>query len=109
MKYVIEVFRKQVAFCGKNDTMLSLEQENVLSTAAFPCRTTEYILPRYQEVKKEVVRSRDSGYMEIQNSVANMESFVGFIKLLSDVNATTPKSTALLTHPVCAILLRLST
>lgn len=55
-------------------------------------------------MKKAVIGSYNSECVLIEKGEGNVETFVGFVQLISDKKATTLKSTALLSYRVHAIL-----
>lgn len=69
-----------------------------LSRAASPSMTSKYIRRYYEEVEKEVMPSRNSGNICIENSDANAKELVGFAHLFCDETFTTLKSTTLVAY-----------
>lgn len=54
---VIEMLRKLVEFCRKDDITFRPNRENVLSKAAFPTMIMDYFRACYERVKKTVMES----------------------------------------------------
>lgn len=69
---------------------------------------TECAQTCYKEANKEVMGSRNSGILRIENNDGNGESFVNYIQLFSDKVETTFRSTALVAHPVHAFFRNMS-
>lgn len=69
---------------------------------------TEYTRTFYEEVKKEMMESREISNVWIENIDANVYSLVGFIQLFSETMSTTLNGTALVPESVHAIFVGLS-
>lgn len=61
VKDVTEVLQKPVEICARDDFMFHPERENALSRAAYQGVSTLYIWTCNDEVKKDMIESRDSG------------------------------------------------
>lgn len=94
VKEVTKMLSNQVEACGKVDIMCRQDRINGLSSAGSTRIVTKYIWTCYKEVEKQVIRSRYSNNVRIENSDRNTVSFVRIIPLFSDQMATTLKSTA---------------
>lgn len=85
--------------------MFRLEQRNALSGIFSPLIATQYIQTRYEEVKKELIRSDQSGNMWIEKGDDNVKCFARFVQLLYGKTATTFHSAFLTVYPIHANLL----
>lgn len=62
----------------------------------------------YENVKNEVMGSRDNGTVWIENSDRNERSVVGFVQLFCDGTVTKLNSSVLVPYPVHSILINTS-
>lgn len=69
--------REQVDICGNNNIVLRLKR--TLWRAPFPSITMADIQKYHEEVRKDMIGSRDSANMQIQNIDGNAEPFLCFI------------------------------
>lgn len=88
---MIEVLQKWVAYCANDDISFRPGRENAFSRAAFSIMITNYIRTCYEEVQKKVMWSRANGTVWIENINGILESFAGFVQLLSDNAETTSR------------------
>lgn len=93
---------------GKRDILFRPEQGSTWWSAGSLIITTVWNRTCYEQARKEVMGSRDSGDVWITNSNWNAESFFRFIPLFSEKTATTIMSTALIAHFMHAILRNMS-
>lgn len=105
---VTEMLQKHAELCGEHASMSCPKRWNALPRAESPSITTKYILSFYKEVKKKVMRFRDSGDFRNTNSDPDTKPFVALTQLLSEQIVTTLQSGSFVAYHMHAIVPNLS-
>lgn len=108
LENMAEVLRKLFNFGGKGDTVLSLERGDASSRAASLRVTTENTRTGYEEMNRDVMRSRNSSNEWTENCDGNTKSFMGLIQVSSDKLVAVLTRKTLVPNPADVILVSVS-
>lgn len=100
---------KQIGLCEKHEIIARPERGSLLSRGAFPRMTMKYARTCYEEVRKDVIGSRNGSKVWAENTYGNVEGCVGFIQFHSDKSATMLSGTSLVVNHMYDTFLNIST